>query len=212
MEKETVIAQGAEAILIRKKNSIIKFRVSKGYRHPDLDKRIRVRRTRREFKILAKASKFINVPSVISVDESKTKIVMSFIPGNVLSDYLDSLSFVEGSKVCFDIGSEVGLLHNLDLVHGDLTTSNMILYNDKITLIDFGLGFHSSRFEDKAVDLRVLHQALKSKHFKYCKDYFKQVLSGYKITSKQPKKIFDQLKIVESRGRYKGKKRKLKSQ
>lgn len=203
-----IIAQGAEAILIRKDNHLIKRRVKKGYRHPELDKKIRVRRTRREAKILDKVSKTINSPSILKVDEKKAEITMDFIPGKVLSTHLDTLSLKKALKICFDIGSEVGLLHNMDIIHGDLTTSNIILKKEKVTLIDFGLGFHSKRAEDKAVDLRLLHQALKSKHFKHYERYFQHAINGYKITNKEHAKVLEQLKKVQARGRYKNKTKK----
>lgn len=205
---EKIIALGAEAILIKKDNHIIKRRIKKGYRHPEIDKKIRTRRTRREAKILGKTSKTINSPSILRVDEKKAEITMDFIPGKVLSDYLDTPKLKESLKICFDIGTEVGLLHNMDIIHGDLTTSNMILKKEKVTLIDFGLGFHSKRAEDKAVDLRLLHQALKSKHFKHYEEYFQQVINGYKVTNKTYEKTLEQLKKVQSRGRYKTKTRK----
>jgi len=204
---EKIIARGAEAVLIRKGKSLIKRRVSKGYRHPQLDSWIRERRTRRESKILDKVSKTINSPKLIRSDAKKAEIEMEFIGGKTISDYLDKMPPKEALKVCFDIGSEVGLLHSMDIIHGDLTTSNMILRGDKIWLIDFGLGFHSARPEDKAVDLRLLNQALKSKHFKRAEDYYKEVLRGYKVTSREEDKVFAQLKKVEARGRYKGKKK-----
>ena len=204
---EKVIAVGAEAALIQKGKSLIKRRIKKGYRHQLLDSWIRARRTRRESKILAKVSKIINSPKVIKSDDKKAEIEMEFIDGKIIGDHLDSMSSKEALKICFNIGSEVGLLHSMDIIHGDLTTSNMILNKDKISLIDFGLGFHSVRPEDKAVDLRLLNQALRSKHFKRAEEYYKKVLAGYKVTSKDEAKVFAQLKKVEARGRYKGKKK-----
>ena len=204
---ENEIARGAEAVLIRKGDSLVKRRIPKGYRHPALDEMIRTRRTRREAKILDKASKMINSPKLIKMDDKKAEIEMEFVEGKVLSDYLDKLPLKEALKVCFDMGSEIGLLHNMDIIHGDLTTSNMILKGDKISLIDFGLGFHSKRAEDKAVDLRLLNQALKSRHFERCEAYYEQVIKGYKVTSNEDKKVLEQLKKVEARGRYKGKKK-----
>ena len=205
MDKKRIIAQGAEAIITRKGTSLIKSRTKKGYRHPDLDKRLNIRRTRREAKILNKVSKTINSPALLKSDEQKAEIYMEFIPGKVLSDYLDALPLKQALTTCFDIGSEVGLLHNMDIIHGDLTTSNIILHKNKVSLIDFGLGFHSPRAEDKAVDLRLLHQALDSKHFRHAKKYFEQIIKGYKVTNKKAARILDQLKKVESRGRYKTK-------
>lgn len=205
---EKIIAQGAEAVLIRRNDQLTKRRIKKGYRHPELDKKIRIRRTRREAKILNKTSKTINTPQVLHVDEKKAEIIMKYVQGEILNDYLDTLPIKESLKICFDIGSEVGLLHNLDIMHGDLTTSNMILKENKVTLIDFGLGFHSKRAEDRAVDLRLLHQALKSKHFKHSNQFFEQVIKGYKVTNKTYKMVLKQLKVVESRGRYKRKAKK----
>lgn len=199
---EHIIAQGAEAILIHKNGKLIKRRIPKGYRHPELDKKIRIRRTRSESKILEKISKIINVPKIISVKESE--IDMEFIDGKKLSEHLDSLK--NAPEICGKIGENIALLHNHDIIHGDLTTSNMILKDNRIYFVDFGLGFHSSRIEDKAVDLHLLKQALESRHFRRWQEFFDSALKGYKKNSKETEKILNQLKKVESRGRYKGKK------
>jgi len=76
--------------------------------------------------------------------------------------------------------------------------------NNEVWFIDFGLGFISLRIEDKAVDLHLIKQALEAKHFKNWQEYWKNIELGYK-TSKDYSKIFEQLKKVESRGRYKDK-------
>lgn len=207
MATKKIVAKGAEAVLIRKGDHIIKRRISKGYRHPQLDRWMTIRRTRREAKILDKVSKTINSPKIIRSDEENAELTMEFVDGKILSDCLDNLPRSDALKTCFDIGSEVGLLHEMDIIHGDLTTSNMILNRNKISLIDFGLGFHSARAEDKAVDLKLLKEAMKSKHYKNGEADFNQVLKGYKVTSKEEKKVFEQLKKVEGRGRYKGKKK-----
>jgi len=99
------------------------------------------------------------------------------------------------------IGEQVAILHNLNIIHSDLTTSNMVLSNKKIYFIDFGLSFHSTRIEDKAVDLHLLKQALEAKHFSCWKKLFRSFLKGY--NPKEKSKILTQLKKVESRGRYK---------
>jgi len=216
--KQQIIGRGAEALLIRQDGKLIKRRVVKGYRHPDLDKRIRTRRTRSEAKLLEKAGKIINIPKVFSVDEKKAEIDMEFIEGKKLSDNLDEFPIAEQEKICFQIGENAAILHQQDLIHGDLTTSNMILKrsetkfparrksddfraNEKIYFIDFGLGFHSSRAEDKAVDLHLLRQALESKHFKHWQQLFDAVLLGYKKLGQEA--VILQLKKVEARGRYK---------
>jgi TP53 regulating kinase-like protein len=196
-----IIEQGAEAVLIHSKNKLIKKRISKSYRHPILDKTIRKTRTRKEAKLLEKVSNLINVPKIVKTSEYE--IHMEFINGKKLSEHLDKFSINKAISICYRLGENIAILHNKDIVHGDLTTSNLILKNNKIYFIDFGLGFHSSRIEDKAVDLHLLRQALESKHFKNWKDLFAAVIQGYKKLGNLA--VLEQLKKVESRGRYKGK-------
>lgn len=202
---EKTIAQGAEALLIHKGNLVIKNRISKGYRHPLLDKQLRARRTRSEAKILIKASQLINVPKIIKVDEKNKQITMDFIDGKILSDSLDDFKISDALRICRIMGENIAVMHKSGIIHGDLTTSNMILSNNEICFIDFGLAFHSSRIEDKAVDLHLLRQALESKHFHRWEEYFGAVSQGYKKKSDKAKETLKQLEKVEARGRYKGK-------
>lgn len=216
-----IIAQGAEALLVREKNYLLKKRISKGYRHPGLDLKLRKRRTKSESRLLEKAIAFVNAPKVSETGDDEIK--MDFIAGKTLCDYLDSVNKSEAVKICFILGKEIAKLHNSNIIHGDLTTSNMIWHNqknadaflgcskirdfrhEKIYFIDFGLGFHSQKIEDKAVDLHLLKQALESKHFERWKDYFDSAIKGYRQESKEANNILNQLEKVESRGRYKGK-------
>ena len=63
------------------------------------------------------------------------------------------------------IGIEIAKMHLADIIHGDLTTSNMMLRpNGELVLIDFGLSYVSTLVEDKAVDLYVLERAFASTH------------------------------------------------
>src|SRR3989344_338537 len=100
--------------------------------------------------------------------------------GKFLEDILDGLSISERNKICRQIGQEISKLHEQNIIHGDLTTSNMIYYKDKIYFIDFGLSFFSHKIEDKAVDLHLLKKALQSKHYKHFESTFKTILSSYK--------------------------------
>lgn len=197
--KEKVIGRGAEAIITKSKNTITKNRVEKSYRFPDLDKKIRKLRTRSESKILEKAQKIINTPKVISSDEVKAKIEIEYIEGEKLADHLEKTNY---KKVGEQIGKQLAKLHDADIIHGDLTTSNLILKENKVYFIDFGLGFHSSRIEDKAVDLHLIKQALEAKHPKINEETFVSILKGYK-SSKKSKPTLAQLEKVERRGRYK---------
>ena len=192
-----IIQQGAEAVISLKNGLIIKDRKKKSYRHPELDEKIRKSRTKKEAKILSKLYPVISVPEIIESDDKKT-IIMQFIDGKKLSENLEYLDYKKISK---QIGEIIGKIHDQDIIHGDLTTSNMILKDDKVYFIDFGLSFHSKKIEDKAVDLYLLKQALDAKHFSISDKCIKMVLDNYE--SKRFMEILEQLKKVESRGRYK---------
>ena len=207
-----LIFKGAEAdvILYKRKNWLFKDRNPKSYRLKELDEKIRKRRTKSEIKLLEKASKVIPVPKLIFNDSNdKFRITMEFIKGEKLSDFLNNFNEKKQLSVMGLVGENISKIHDLDIIHGDLTTSNMIFVpvgarDFKVYFIDFGLGFISNKIEDKTVDLHLLKQALEAKHFKNSKDLFKDVLKSYK-SSKNSKKVFERFKKVESRGRYKEK-------
>jgi len=197
--KSEIIQQGAEAIIKLKDNKIIKDRIAKGYRLPILDKKLRKQRTKREAKILEKASVLIPVPKIKEVE--KNKLQLEYIKGKKLSDHLDKLS--NKNKIIQQAGEQTSILHDNNIIHGDLTTSNMILANNnKLYFIDFGLSFISTRIEDKACDLHLIKQALEAKHYQFYENLFKAFLKGYK-KSENYKKTIKQLEKVEKRGRYK---------
>lgn len=205
MTKPKIIQQGAEAKIILSNNFIIKDRIKKNYRIKELDDAIRKRRTKSEAKLLEKASRIINAPMPFFQPTSDVhKIKMPYIRGKELSNHLDNFSLKNQKEICKLIGENVAKLHDSNIIHGDLTTSNMILKKDKIYFIDFGLGFISHKFEDKAVDLHLLRQALEAKHFKNWEVLFEEVLKGYS-KSKDFKVVLERLKAVEKRGRYKEK-------
>ncbi|MBN1157314.1 Kae1-associated serine/threonine protein kinase [Candidatus Woesearchaeota archaeon] len=194
------IARGAEAIIFKDRN-VIKHRIRKGYRIPEIDVPIRKFRTRREAKVIEKLQPLGFVPKIISVDEKEMKLEMEFIDGKKLADNLEELGY---EKIMEEAGEKAALVHNQDIIHGDLTTSNMIL-KDKIYFIDFGLSFFSTKVEDKAVDVHLLKEALNSKHYTICEKCYNAFLNGYKKKSNNYKEIINRLEKVESRGRNKGK-------
>ena len=200
-----LIQIGAEAsvFLNTDDNSVLKVRVPKSYRLKVIDDRIRKLRTRAESRILSRASKIISVPKVLSVDEVECSLSLEFIPGLKLSSTLNSLPLKTSLNVCELIGSSVSKLHDSNIIHGDLTTSNMILTpdNSEVFFIDFGLSYHSLKLEDKAVDLHVFKQALEACHFTHFVVFLEAFLRGYS-SSKNYSKVIDRLKNVEARGRY----------
>ncbi|MEA3378102.1 MAG: KEOPS complex kinase/ATPase Bud32 [Nanoarchaeota archaeon] len=199
------IAQGAEAIIYLQGNKIIKERIRKKYRHEEIDKRIRKKTTRFESRLLKKASEIVPVPKVLNTCDKAMIIEMEFIKGKKLRDIVDKMSLKERKDVFKRIGKKVAKLHNKDIIHGDLTTSNMLI-KEKIYFIDFGLGFISTKVEDKAVDLHLLKQALESKHHQHFKELFDAVMDGYKEEIKDFEILHKRFEKVEARGRYKKRK------
>ncbi len=198
-----LIARGAEALLVRKGATVMKQRIPKSYRLLQLDEKLRKQRTKRETRLLQKASALIPVPRVLAIDESQATLELEYIPGKKLATVLDSLPISHARALCHTLGKCLAALHDAGIIHGDLTTSNMILGTDKkLYLIDFGLGFESKRIEDRAVDLHLIKEALEAKHCAKAHEYYAAVLKGY-ARSKKAKETLARLATVEKRGRYK---------
>ncbi|KAF8979094.1 TP53 regulating kinase [Entomortierella lignicola] len=139
------------------------------------------------------------------VDVDKSLIYMEYIEGTSVRDYLvtDEGQTTEAqTKVAVGIGKALGLMHNIDVVHGDLTTSNLLLRQESgsVVLIDFGLSYVSQLVEDKAVDLYVLERAFSSTH-PNTEVMFAQILEAYGQSSKAAKHILKKLEDVRLRGR-----------
>lgn len=199
------IDKGAEAIIYLDEN-IIKDRIKKSYRLKEIDEKLRKSRTKREAKVLEKLTLTnFPVPKLIYCDK-KEIIEMEHIKGPKLRDVLEKKDYIRLSK---ELGKKIAIMHNNHIIHGDLTTSNMIL-NNEIFFIDFGLSFFSHKIEDKAVDLHLLKQALESKHYKIWKKSFNAALNSYKKECNNGKEIIARLEKVEARGRYKGKQKRKK--
>jgi Kae1-associated kinase Bud32 len=193
------IAQGAEAVIFDNGKKITKQRVKKGYRLDKLDYRLRFSRAAREAKILQKLQGVIDVPKLLDLFGSR--IEMEKITGKQLRDVINAKNC---SKIFQEAGEKIGKMHDVGIIHGDLTTSNMMLSKGKVYFIDFGLSFFSNRTEDRAVDLHVLKETLKGKHNEIWEKCFDAVLKGYK-KSKNANETIKRMEVVEARGRYKGK-------
>tara|TARA_Y100000310_G_C20506870_1_gene726843 strand:- start:133 stop:720 length:588 start_codon:yes stop_codon:yes gene_type:complete len=190
------IQQGAEATIYQDKDKIIKERTKKSYRLPILDIKLRKSRTKAEAKIINKLKDIIPVPKILDTDNQE-RIEMQFIEGQKLSEHLETENW---KAICKQLAETLTKLHDHDIIHGDLTTSNMILKDNKVFLIDFGLGFHSRKIEDKAVDLHLLKQALDAKHFSIFPESFDIILENYK--AKEHDLIIKRIDVIEKRGRY----------
>jgi Kae1-associated kinase Bud32 len=203
MRKMKIIKRGAEAVLYLDDSQLVKERIKKNYRLTEIDEKLRKLRTRKEAKLLNEAKRVgVETPKIFSIDENGFKIIMEFIDGKRLKEFLNETNDKNRKKVAEEIGKTTGLLHKNGIIHGDLTTSNMILKDDKIFFIDFGLGEFSSRIEDLATDLSVLKEAFKSTHFKYLDLLWESFIKGYKQTNDNFNKVLDTLNDIEKRGRY----------
>jgi TP53 regulating kinase-like protein len=178
------------------KKAISKIRIPKIYRQRMLDDDLRRRRTISESKMITLAKEFgLRTPYIYFVDPFRAEIVMEFISGTRASKVLTS-------SICKEIGRFVSTLHLFNIIHGDLTPANFIV-NRKITMIDMGLSFHSTRREDKAMDIRLFKEILKSTYYRYYSEFFDDFLDGYKsVNSKELEKILQRIDEIETRKRY----------
>lgn len=185
----TILAQGAESIIVREQNTIVKKRQVKTYRLPALDVQLRKSRTRHEIKLLDLA-RIAGVPTPRVLGNSDDEITMEFIDAPTLRQQIEILCNIEilGKKntqqsletLAKNLGQTLAKLHNANIIHNDLTTSNVLVLADKtIAIIDFGLSFISARIEDKAYDMHLLHQAINSYHVKLNKLFYETVLQTY---------------------------------
>ena len=140
-----ILSVGAEATLLKTtylgKSAVIKKRIEKKYRNSILDTKIRTRRTKQECILLHSAKQALVLsPSIYKIDKKNSEIIMEFIDGKKVKNGLNKKNY---KKICKKIGEDIGRLHSDNIIHGDLTTSNIILTQKKLAFVDFGLGFFS---------------------------------------------------------------------
>ncbi|KAK4755667.1 hypothetical protein SAY87_009424 [Trapa incisa] len=207
-----LLKQGAEARVFESnfvgRRCIIKERFSKKYRHPSLDSKLTLKRLNAEARCMTKARRLgVQTPVLYAVDPLLHTLTFQFVEGTSVKDIL--LEFGQSGVVeeCLgdisaQIGDAIGKLHDGGLIHGDLTTSNMLIQNgtNQLVLIDFGLSFTSTLPEDKAVDLYVLERALLSMHSS-CGNVMDRILAAYRKSSKQWSSTMNKLAQVRQRGR-----------
>lgn len=201
-----MIARGAESMIYETEwegvPAVVKERVCKGYRIAELDEELRRMRTRKEAKLLTEARKCgVPTPKLLHVDEKSYKLVMERIDGPRLKELLNQVGVEEAHKLCERVGELVAKLHEHGIVHGDLTTSNMILKNNQIYFIDFGLGSFSNKLEDQGVDMNLLQEALRSTHFQIFEECWRAVVRGYRNYCRAEAVLHKAVEI-ERRARY----------
>ncbi len=192
-----LIYRGAEAEIYKSHFMgmpvIIKRRIPKGYRIPELDKELRERRTRKEARLIAKARRGgVPVPAVLDV--WKDSLMLEYVEGTPLHRRPELNLFEE-------LGRVILRLHKAGISHNDLSLSNVLVTGKGICLIDFGLAEASRSVEDFAVDLYVLKRSIKSL-VEGWESAWKAFLDGY-TADELADKVVKRLAEVESRGRYK---------
>jgi len=210
MNKTGFYKKGAEAelseVLNNGERALSKKRLSKGYRNKKLDDKIRKERTRSEARLLREASLVVNTPKIQKVDENETEIVMEFIGGVPLKEIIEKKPFL-----CIEAGACIKKIHDIGIIHGDLTTSN-IIFIDKpnseefkervksrgnLFFVDFGLGFFSKKLEDRATDLVVFKKTFNATHSSL-KNGWDLVMRGYA----PGKELSERMNAIEKRARY----------
>ncbi|HKZ88614.1 MAG TPA: Kae1-associated kinase Bud32 [Candidatus Bathyarchaeia archaeon] len=207
---QILLKKGAEASLFlaewHGRRVVVKARLPKKYRPEQLDSTIRRYRTIHEPQLMHEAKRVgVPTPTIFMVDVENAAITMEFVEGKQVKQLLDNISQAERCKLCADIGELVGKLHKHGIVHGDLTTSNMILTNaGRIFIVDFGLGDKTGELEAKGVDLHLLKRALQSTHYQFADECFQAVIEGYRRISGEAatEKVLDKILEIEKRGRY----------
>lgn len=200
-----ILHKGAEAELLEasflERKALLKKRSPKAYRVKELDEELKVQRTRKEAKLLVEAKEAgVRTPLVHSVHPQKGLLLMEFLDGLKLKDAFNEENCTE---LCTLIGRDVALMHAASIIHGDLTTSNMILIKGgKVGYIDFGLGKTSNELEDRSVDLLNFKKTFSATHFKLFDKGWKALTKAYEAELKDGKKVVKHILEVEKRVRY----------
>ncbi len=197
--------QGAEALIADGdylgREAVVKIRPPKGYRLPVLDSSIRASRTRNEARIMHEArAAGVRTPCIYDIDLKECTITMERISGDLVKNHLDSHP-EDAPRVCRMIGETIARMHTARICHGDLTTSNMILHDDSICLIDLSMGCTKAEMEDIGVDLRLLERAFTSAHTEL-EESFGVLMDSYYSHVDNPAAIRRKLDDIRNRGRY----------
>jgi N6-L-threonylcarbamoyladenine synthase/protein kinase Bud32 len=207
--KQEILKMGAEAVITRDiindTDVIVKKRILKAYRIPEIDQIVRSQRCLNESRAIIRCKEYeVPVPVIYNVDSQLCSITMSYIDGPRLKDAIRNLSEHEIKEIFYEIGIFVAKLHKNNQIHGDLTTSNIILTPKRnIFFIDFGLTFSSTTIEDKAIDLHLLKRVITSTHGSYYENMFPMFCQGYiSELGLEGKSIIEKIGEIETRGRY----------
>lgn len=205
----TLLYRGAEADVLLGEwqglDAVFKIRKPLSYRLKALDESIRRQRTLREADMIRAAKKTgADAPFTFAVDVPRSTIVMEYIEGERLRDLIGPMGAVDLAEAFRRFGRGVGMLHSAGIMHGDLTTANVVMRRGSPVFIDFGLANHSTRVEDHAVDLRLIKETLAGAHSAEAAEALAGFIEGYADTvgDAKARSVLKQLQAIERRGRY----------
>ena len=186
--------------------AVVKHRISKKYRHSALDEKLMRERTLSESSIIHEAKKAgVHVPSIIKIDSESNTIVMTHVPGKVARETLDSMSRSQAKNFFRSLGNQVGKLHAAGIVHGDLTTSNIIVTSSgEPFIVDFGMSRRSIEPEDRGVDLHLLQRSITASHITSMVTLISSLIDGYRegAGEKLANSTWAKAREISRRGRY----------
>jgi len=198
-EGRVLIARGAEAYVYKVTfggcKAVMKIRLSKTYRHTKIDLNIREQRTRNESLNMIKAMKAgVNVPTLYYVNLKEFSLIMEYIEGIQLTKVISKENLRKAGKILAE-------LHENNIAHWDYTTSNILVNNNELYVIDFGLSIYTKSIMDKAIDVHLMSRSLRALT-KRADQLIESFWKGYSEASSNPREIKEMVKRIESMGRY----------
>lgn len=204
-----LLFRGAEADVVRGEwqglDAVFKVRKRLRYRLPALDAEIRRQRTLREAEMIHRAKEAgVAAPCLYDVDVARTTLVMEYVHGERLMDLVRASGKRETERVFYEFGGDVARLHASGIMHGDLTTANVLRRDRDLVFIDFGLSANTTRLEDHAVDIRLIKETLVGAHPAAAAVAMESISRGYEavLGAARTRLVLRQLVSIERRGRY----------
>ena len=206
---DEIIALGAESVILKTERwnqfFVLKRRESKPYLLADIDAHLRKTRTSRECKMLSVARSLgVRTPAIYATNLDDYTILMDYIDGTQFKQLVNTLPENKLQEICMKFGQSIALLHKGDVVHGDPTTSNLIIDSDsRVWMIDFGLSEMNATVEMKGVDLHLIYRALETTHWDLQESMLRATIKGYsKTLGNESKDILSRMEEIRERGRY----------
>lgn len=200
---------GAESIIFRFEQwghtYLLKHRPAKPYLLKTIDDFLRSSRTNRECKMLTVARSLgVPTPNVHWIDVTTHTIVMDLIQGKQLKLLVEEVPERRLRELCSEFGRLIGLLHRGGVVHGDPTTSNVIVdEQSRMWLIDFGLSEMNATVEMKGVDIHLMRRAFETTHWDLEETMLESALKGYKgLLENEAEDVLSRAEEIRERGRY----------